>query len=96
MQLWNEFENRLDRALDLHDEQILQRSKNTRSAAINYELERLRLKERALELEQVHRCPVPLCRCIEKRRNELNADYEVLQQEPAGSVHPVQPRQFHR
>lgn len=48
--LWNEFQQRIDRVLEIRD-QILEIEKHE-IGAINYEMERLRLKERALELKQ--------------------------------------------
>ena len=75
--LWTDFENRVDRALDIQKD-IYQIEKH-RIGAINYELERLRLKGRSLELDGVTN--QSLYDELETRRNALNAEYEGLQQE---------------
>ena len=77
MALWNEFQTRIDRALDIHD-QIKDIEKGD-IGSINYELERLRLKQRAMELKGV--TDQSRYAEIEARRAELNADYEVLQKD---------------
>ncbi len=73
--LWAELEQRIDRTLAIHD-QIYQIEKH-KIGAINYELERLRLKERALQLDAV--TDAAQYQRIEDRRSALQADYEVLQ-----------------
>ncbi|WP_286240583.1 phosphate ABC transporter permease PstA [Neptuniibacter halophilus] len=73
--LWNEFQNRIDRALQIHD-QISDIEKD-RIGSINYELERLRLKERSLQLKEVN--DQSRYQEIDDRRAELNAEYESLQ-----------------
>jgi len=77
MALWGQFQARIERALSIHD-QIKDIEKGD-IGSINYELERLRLKQRALELKGV----TDQARYdeIDARRAELNADYEVLQKE---------------
>lgn len=77
MALWNEFQNRIDRALDIHDQ--IKDIEKGEIGAINYELERLRLKQRSLELKGI----TDQARFdeINDRRNELNAEYEVLQKD---------------
>ncbi|NVK43761.1 MAG: phosphate ABC transporter permease PstA [Oceanospirillaceae bacterium] len=73
--LWNELQRRIERARDLHDQ--IQNIQKGEIGAINYEIERLRLKQRSLELQNVTD-PAPYAD-IEARRAELNAEYEVLQ-----------------
>ncbi|PSL13892.1 phosphate transport system permease protein [Marinobacterium halophilum] len=77
LDLWTEFQQRLDRVLEIR-EQILDIEKH-KIGSINYALERLRLQERSLELEQS--TDAQAYAEIETQRAELNADYEVLQQE---------------
>ncbi|GGC09976.1 phosphate transport system permease protein PstA [Marinobacterium zhoushanense] len=74
--LWAEFQQRIDRVLDIR-EQILSIEKKD-IGSINYEIERLRLKERSLDLEQS--TDTAAYAKIEARRSELNAEYEQLQQ----------------
>ncbi len=74
---WDELQRRIDRVLDIREE-ILDIEKH-KIGSINYELERLRLKERSLELKQS--TDADAYANIEARRAELNADYEVLQQD---------------
>lgn len=77
MNVWQEFQRRIERVLKIR-EQILEIEKH-KIGSINYELERLRLKERSLELEQS--TDADAYAEIEARRAELDADYEVLQQD---------------
>lgn len=74
--LWDNLEARIQRALDIHED-ILQIEKHE-IGSINYELERLRLKERSLQLENVTDA-APFAE-IEQRRKELDKEYEGLQQ----------------
>lgn len=75
--LWQAFNLRLDRALAIHEE-IYDIEKND-IGEINYEVERLRLRERRLELDgEVS----PQQRAdIEASRQQLDADYQALQSE---------------
>jgi len=77
MTLWLDFEARIERALEIH-EQIADIEKHE-IGAINYELERLRLQQRALELKEVTEA-TPYNE-IDERRKQLHADYEVLQKD---------------
>lgn len=76
MALWDRFEASIERALTIRKD-IYQIEKHE-IGSINYELERLRLKQRSLELKNVVD-PAPYA-SIEARRNELNTAYEGLQQ----------------
>ncbi len=69
-----EMDRRMVRALDLHD-QIKYIEKGTISS-INYEMEKLRLAKRGLELDGVTDMR-PFAR-IEEAKNELDAEYSVL------------------
>jgi phosphate transport system permease protein len=71
---WPEFVQRLDRTIDIR-EQILQLEQGD-IGAINYELERLRLKERRLQLDD--KLSAAESNKIENRRKELKLEYEVL------------------
>ncbi|MBY4678693.1 phosphate ABC transporter permease PstA [Marinobacterium arenosum] len=77
MALWHDFQQRLERALSIHD-QIKDIEKGA-IGSINYELERLRLKQRSLELKGV--TDQSAYDELDARRAELNAEYEVLQKE---------------
>lgn len=74
--LWDSLQQRIERALDIHDD-ILEIEKHE-IGKINYELERLRLKERGLQLKEVK--DQSLFDAITQRRKELDAEYEGLQQ----------------
>lgn len=74
--LWDNLESRIQRALDIHED-ILQIEKHE-IGSINYELERLRLKERSLQLKNITET-APFAE-IEQRRKELDVEYEGLQQ----------------
>ncbi|WP_207060705.1 phosphate ABC transporter permease PstA [Motiliproteus sp. SC1-56] len=76
-QLWNDFLQRVERALSIH-EQIKTIEKGD-IGAINYELERLRLKERRHELDGDLTPQVQAD--IQSQRDELNRRYEGLQGE---------------
>ena len=71
---WPEFIQRLERVLDIR-EQILQLEQGD-IGAINYELERLRLKERRLQLDDEF--TTEESNKIENRRKELKLEYSVL------------------
>ena len=75
--LWNEFQNRIERAEMIHDQ--IKDIEKGKIGSINYELERLRLKERALQLKEV--TDTAKYAEIDARRAELNAEYEGLQGE---------------
>ena len=75
--LWQEFQSRLERALELHDEIVTLETE--RIGSINYQVERLRLAQRRLELDNTD-TPEALAD-ISERRAELDADYDRLQQE---------------
>ncbi|MDO6562435.1 phosphate ABC transporter permease PstA [Amphritea sp. 1_MG-2023] len=74
--LWSELNERLERVLQIHDD-ILEIEKHE-IGAINYELERLRLKERGLQLDNVtDSAPFE---AINQQRKVLDLAYEDLQQ----------------
>lgn len=75
--LWDQAEASIERALAIH-EQIYQIEKHD-IGAINHGLERLRLKERALQLDHVSD-PAPYAK-IEQQRSEYNNEYAKLQQD---------------
>lgn len=72
---WLEFEQRLQRALELHDE--IYRIENQDIGEINYGVERLRLQQRRLELEG--RDTADALADIDARRQELEVQYAALQ-----------------
>ncbi len=74
-QLWQEFETRLSRALTIHEEVVSLES--VEIGSVNYQMERLRLQERRLELEGDD-TPQALA-ALEEQRAELDREYEVLQ-----------------
>lgn len=76
-QLWAEFTARLDRALGIYDQ--IYSIENDDIGEINYAVERLRLRERRLEL-QGNASPANLAD-IEAERRELDAQYQALQGE---------------
>lgn len=71
---WTAFTERLDRATDIR-EQILQLEQGD-IGSINYELERLRLKERRLQLDD--ELTDSASKKIQSQRDELKLEYEVL------------------
>ncbi|MBB1488362.1 phosphate ABC transporter permease PstA [Oceanospirillum sediminis] len=73
--IWPEFEKRIERALNIHDE-IYQIEKHD-IGRINYTIERLRLKQRSLELKG--KDTAQNLAEIDAERAQLNAEYEVLQ-----------------
>jgi len=79
LEAWLELETRLKRALDIHD-QIVNLEKN-RIGAINYQLERLRLHQRSLELNDAL-TPAALA-ALDKQRADLHDQFAELQQQDA-------------
>jgi len=77
MTVWNDFQARIDRATLIRDQ--IEDIEKGRIGSINYELERLRLKERSLQLKEV--TDPSRYQAIDNRRAELDADYESLQGE---------------
>jgi phosphate transport system permease protein len=73
---WADLQERIDRANELRDE--IRHIEHSEIGAINYAIEKLRLAERRLELEN-DATPENLAE-LERERAVLNADYEVLQQ----------------
>lgn len=73
--IWPEFQKRVNRAVAIHDE-IYQIEKH-QIGRINYGIERLRLKQRSLELKGED--SAENLAEIDAERAALNADYEVLQ-----------------
>lgn len=75
--MWNDLENRIERTLELYEE--IKEIEKGAIGAINHGIERLRLQERSLELKGEN-TPEKLA-AIAQERAQLNADYEVLQQQ---------------
>jgi phosphate transport system permease protein len=75
--LWEQFKVRLERALELHEE-IVSLEKD-QIGSVNYEVERLRLAERRLELDNAD-TPEALAE-INLLRAQLDTGYEQLQQQ---------------
>ncbi len=73
--LWQEFRTRLQRALQLHEEIV--ELENDGIGSINYQMERLRLAERSLELED-EASPQALTE-LARQREELDSEYAILQ-----------------
>ena len=75
--LWEEMQDRLHRATELRER--IAHIEKTKIGAINFQLEKLRLKKRGLELKGVteHR---PYAQ-IEAKQDEYTRDYEVLKKE---------------
>jgi phosphate transport system permease protein len=78
--LWVEFEQRLSRALDIHDE--IYRIEKIEIGEVNYALERLRLRQRGLELKGEFDAETEAI--FAQQREELGADYALLQQDLVG------------
>jgi len=76
-ELWDEFNVRLERALALHEEIVSLETEQI--GAINYEVERLRLAERRLELDNAD-TPEALDE-LNQTRMQLDVEYEQLQQQ---------------
>ena len=72
---WNEFQVRLDRALDIHKE--IYKIERHDIGAVNAKLERLRLEQRSLELKD-RLTPVRLAE-IEAQRQAYDNEYRVLE-----------------
>jgi len=75
--LWQEFESRLARTLEIREEIVA--LEKGRIGTINYEVERLRLAERRLELDNGN-TPEALAE-LGQQRAELDSRYDQLQQE---------------
>ena len=75
--LWDEFEQRLSRALAIHDE--IYRIEKQEIGEVNYALERLRLNQRGLELGSAFDAETEAE--FAAQREELGADYALLQQD---------------
>jgi phosphate transport system permease protein len=78
--LWVEFEQRLSRALNIHDE--IYRIEKIEIGEVNYALERLRLRQRGLELKGEFDAETEAT--FAQQREELGADYALLQQDLVG------------
>jgi len=78
--LWQEFQDRLARTLEIHEEIVA--LEKGQIGNINYEVERLRLAERRLELDSGD-TPEALAELVQ-RRTELDSAYDQLQQELVG------------
>ena len=74
---WDELQQRLERINDLHDQ--IDSIQKGEIGAINYKIERLRLKERKLDLEG--NSDQSLRGEIDKERTALQKEYEVFQQQ---------------
>ncbi len=77
MALWTQFQDRIERALTIYDQ--IKTIEKGDIGAINYELERLRLKERSMELKGIS--DPARTQEIADRRQALDADYQQLQTE---------------
>jgi len=73
---WDALQPLLERAYDLHDE--IKKIQKSDIGSINYKLERLRLKERGLELEG-NKTPERMAE-IQAERQDLDQEYKVLEQ----------------
>jgi len=78
--LWVEFEQRLSRVLNIHDE--IYRIEKIEIGEVNYALERLRLRQRGLELKGEFDAETEAI--FAQQREELGADYALLQQDLVG------------
>ena len=82
--LWSDFQQRIARAQAIHDD--IERIEKKAIGAVNYRLEKLRLRERGLalseEMSDAERAERQLA--IDSERAELDADYKVLQKELNG------------
>jgi phosphate transport system permease protein len=78
--LWDEFQQRIARALSIHDE--IETIEKSEIASINYQLERLRLRDRGIELEEQLPANERARRHadIAVERSEYDQQYAVLQQ----------------
>ena len=75
--LWDEFEQRLSRALAIHDE--IYRIEKQEIGEVNYALERLRLNQRGLELDGAFDAETEAE--FAAQREELGSEYALLQQD---------------
>ncbi len=75
--LWDEFEQRLSRALAIHDE--IYRIEKQEIGEVNYALERLRLNQRGLEIDGAFDAETEAE--FAAQREELGAEYALLQQD---------------
>ena len=75
--LWDEFDQRLSRALAIHDE--IYRIEKQEIGEVNYALERLRLNQRGLELDGAFDAETKAE--FAAQREELGAEYALLQQD---------------
>lgn len=75
--LWNLFQERIDRALTIYDQ--IKDIEKDKIGSINYEMERLRLKERSMQLKGI--TEAARYQEIDDRRKELDIEYEALQGE---------------
>ncbi len=82
--LREEFESRLERALELHEK--IEKIEKKDIGAINYRMEKLRLRERGLELDEGLSAEERATRQtdIDAERAALDAEYRVYQEELAG------------
>jgi phosphate transport system permease protein len=82
---WNDFNERLERALDIREDIYV--IENQEIGQINYAMERLRLRERRLELDQ-ELTPEALAE-IDSERAELDEEYDLLQVQLIGLYETV-------
>lgn len=75
--LWNDLQVRIERALDIYEK--IKDIEKGEIGSINYNIERLRLKQRALELDN-ELTPLALAD-LDTERAENNARYEILQKD---------------
>ncbi len=76
-ELWQAFQARIERALTIHTQ--IKSIEKSDIGAINYELERLRLRERALQLD--NELTAEASADLEARRQQLDLAYQALQAE---------------
>ncbi len=72
---WPEFKKRMQRVLDISDE--IQKIQTSKIGAVNYKIEKLRLKQRSLEFH--NELTPELLKSIERKRHELNIVYKNLE-----------------
>jgi phosphate transport system permease protein len=89
--IWDEFQSRVKRAIEIH--QRIKKIEKKDIGAINYRIERLRIKERGLELDTAvpENRRLQLQADIAAERAELNLEYKVSQ----GQLEDLY-RQWHR
>lgn len=77
---WQAFQQSIDRSNDIHHR--IRKLEQSEIGAINYRMEKLRLKERGIELGKFNESEVPALRdSIAAERAALDAEYQVLQAE---------------